>query len=1239
MMPTESLDVSLASTPSAFLRMIRPGRTISLPLAFATLLVFWLTGLTSPVHAGAKVLSTFSTPPSEPKALTAAADGSFYGVSRFGGMNGNGTIFKVAADGTFTLLHSFAALDGPEGENEDGRSPLGPLVFGNDGLLYGVTREGGEWGRGTLFRITTAGDFTTLYHFGAGLDVSPSTSLLRASDGNFYGAGSRIFYRLSADGVVTILATKLGFARPEGALVEGADGAIYGVGASASDLGSGVVFKFTTAGKVSTLYTFPAVQNSNGPGLYPQGLVLDATGNLYGQTFLGGANGTGTIYKLSPQGRLTVLHSFASDVDWYAGFFTDGTIDQRLVFGADGNLYGTIPEDDTHGAGFVFRLTPSGSFGELATLDNAAIGSYPYSGLIVGNDGAFYGTAGGGYYDASAFRVALNGQISRVASLGTNAGGFNPTGLARSAFDNQIYGSTKGGGAHGTGTIFRVDETGARTVIYDFPVTDANRANQIGAHPEGRLAVGADGALYGTTQSGGESGRGAIFKVTPQGVATALVQFDSAAGGPYSPQGLIVGPDDAFYGVAFGGVSPNDGGLIFRVTTAGEYSVLHSFPGIDVGPDTNNGGALPVGALFVGSDGLLHGQTAAGGASGQGVIFSISTGGVFTVRRVLDTNVGNGFDNVVGTSGIFAEDPSGNLYGTTAHGSNGAGALFRLAPDNTFAVLHTFVNDPLNTGTHEGEQPNSLHRLANGDLLGTTYGGGPFGGGTLFRYSAGGVFTRLASFGEPLRGQQGLGNRPAGALVSIAGGDFLGVTEFGEPGAGGAIFRYSETNIDPVASDDAVTIIDAKPQLIHALHNDYDEDGGILEVTSFTQPSRGAVTADEFGNFTFVPNANFKQLVGFDSFTYTVSDGQGGSTTATVRLGNPFSVQSGTYQAVVADGRGLVRISFTNTGSLTGQLQIDGRTYKFKGQFTANGFFSTTVAGYPIVVSVDPARFGSPLPAPREGSIRGTMPAGFELSITFNGEEAVAQRQLVFSRQAPAPQVGKYTLLFTPAAGAPVDTPPGTGYATLTLSGNGKVKLVGKLSDGTALSAGTALAGGATPDAPICPLFAVLKYKAKGSLGLPALVFADVAGVSDCAGTATWRKPEQTRGPLYQDGFELTLDVIGSRYQFIASQAPLAVAAGADNISLKLDGGGIAAIDRLATLTAPKSIVVSDSGAEALALSVNPKTGLLSGSFLNTDTQKRVKFSGLLFQKSPQGGGFFLGTAEAGRFHLEPSGP
>ena len=278
--------------------------------------------------------------------LAMSSSGVFYGVTSAGGI-GDGTVFKITSSGTLTTLHTF---DGSDGSNaRDG------LVLATNSNFYGTTINGGSAGNGSLYEITPAGAFTLLDSFGP-TGSSPEGRLVQGTNGLFYGTAryGNVFDITSAGTLTQLHAFSGGTdgSDPVGPLVQGTDGNFYGGDVSGAN-GDGVIYKITSAGAFTTVYTFCSLANCADGGSPYQGVIQATDGNFYGMTMVGGAYKNGTIFQLTPSGNLTTLYSFCK----IPGCPDGTTLYGGLLQATDGNLYGTTFGGGTQGVGTVFRLS------------------------------------------------------------------------------------------------------------------------------------------------------------------------------------------------------------------------------------------------------------------------------------------------------------------------------------------------------------------------------------------------------------------------------------------------------------------------------------------------------------------------------------------------------------------------------------------------------------------------------------------------------------------------------------------------------------------------------------------------------------------------------------------------------------------------------------------------------------------------------------------------------------------
>ncbi len=353
---------------------------------------------------------------------------------------------------------------------------------------------------------------TNLYSFGGGQDGANPNALLQAADGMFYGTtqngganayGTVFQIQPTTNGPPTTLYSFAGTGDggfPVAGLVPGADGNFYGTASTGGTGGGwGTIFKITPAGAFSSLHSFTDVADGGFP--YAE-LVQGADGNFYGTTLEGGAQyGWGTVFKITPAGLLSNLYSFTGGAD-------GGSPDAKLVPGADGTLYGTTSEGGA-GSGTVFAISTNGVFATLYSFSGGNDGSSPYAGVIQANDGNLYGTTayGGTNGDGTVFQITTHGQLTTLYSFTGGNDGSSPFAALIQASDGNFYGTTAYGGTFGDGIVFQITTNGTLTTLAWF-----NGAN--GANPQDSLVEGTDDNLYGVTPCGGPTDNGVIFRLT-----------------------------------------------------------------------------------------------------------------------------------------------------------------------------------------------------------------------------------------------------------------------------------------------------------------------------------------------------------------------------------------------------------------------------------------------------------------------------------------------------------------------------------------------------------------------------------------------------------------------------------------------------------------------------------------------------------------------------------------------------
>ncbi len=402
----------------------------------------------------------------------------------------------------------------------------------------------------------------------------------------------------------------------------------------------------------SVLYSFCSQGGTNcTDGALPAASMIQAhDGNFYGTTLEGGAvspvsGGAGTVFQITPSGAQAILYSFCSQG---GSDCTDGSVPTAIIEGPDGNFYGTTEQGGANGKGTVFRVTPAGTLTTLysfcSTGGSACTdGAVPDGGVTLSVDGNFYGTTnqGGANGGGTLFQLSPLGVLSTIYNFCSQGGanctdGQTPVAPLVQGSDGDLYGTTYAGGLNAGGTVFRVSHALTVTTLYSF-CSQGGTACTDGKTPFSALVEGTDGNFYGTTQSGGNglavSNSGTFFKITPSGTLTTLYNFCSVGGIGSNctdgglPNGVIQGTDLNFYGTtsAFGGTHTI--GTIFSVNSSGSLSTIYHLCSQHQGSTPCADGAQPLAGLIQGSDGNFYGDTNFGG-TGNLAANSGSAGGV-----------------------------------------------------------------------------------------------------------------------------------------------------------------------------------------------------------------------------------------------------------------------------------------------------------------------------------------------------------------------------------------------------------------------------------------------------------------------------------------------------------------------------------------------------------------------------------------------------------------------------------
>ena len=429
--------------------------------------------------------------------LLAPGDGFLYGSTAGGGVDGEGTLFKVDTGTSFT--HSVLATFSGESGAVPGSGPRGALSVGLDGQLFGTTEAGGVARNGTIFKVTTLGEFTSLAAFTNTTGWNPIGAPLYSATGvvfpNQYGgaAGNGTVMQLPLVGAPVV---QSGFpatvGAPAGSLIE----------ASGTRFGLSEDRRFFSVPDSSPPFSFATLSASIGTGV--EELADGHDGFLYGTSKFGGASLKGTVFRLTLAGAATLRATFT-------GTNGEGP-NAPLAFGADG-IFGTTEKGGSANSGTVFKLTADGTLTTLFSFPGTGI-RRPTAGLVAGVDGNFYGTTslGGASDHGVVFRITPAGALTVLMEF-SGSNGSQPARLLAAA-DGTLYGCTLAGGSGDYGTLFRITPSGTFTSLF---ALTGNTGAARGRSAEGKLAFGPGGVLYGVAPEGGTGGGGTAFRIAATG--------------------------------------------------------------------------------------------------------------------------------------------------------------------------------------------------------------------------------------------------------------------------------------------------------------------------------------------------------------------------------------------------------------------------------------------------------------------------------------------------------------------------------------------------------------------------------------------------------------------------------------------------------------------------------------------------------------------------------------------------
>jgi uncharacterized repeat protein (TIGR03803 family) len=391
-------------------------------------------------------------------------------------------------------------------------------------VLVGLTSNGGIEGKGTAFSINTNGNNFSIIKGFADWGIYPNGSLFKNDDGNFYGMTSRggtnntgTIFKMAPSGEMTMLKqlhSTIDGGYPNGSLIKGADGYLYGLTSSGGTNTYGTIFKISASGSYSVIKNLSYAEGANPNG----SLTLASDGNFYGITNKGGSNGVGVIFKLTPGGIYSVIHTMNSTTEGANSY-------SSLTEGKDGNLYGVAYYGGSNSKGTIFKVSTGGILTVLRHLNGSADGANPRGDLIQAKDGNFYGTCygGGQLSNGTIFKISANGNsYTVIKSFASGTDGGYPYGGLMQDSDGNFYGITRSGGSKSGGTIYKLTTAGVYTVLRHLDYyAEANSSSSV-------PVKGSDGSLYAMAEGGGSFNFGSIFKITTDGVFTLINTFNGA---------------------------------------------------------------------------------------------------------------------------------------------------------------------------------------------------------------------------------------------------------------------------------------------------------------------------------------------------------------------------------------------------------------------------------------------------------------------------------------------------------------------------------------------------------------------------------------------------------------------------------------------------------------------------------------------------------------------------------------
>ncbi|MEA3477090.1 MAG: choice-of-anchor tandem repeat GloVer-containing protein, partial [Bacteroidota bacterium] len=698
---------------------------------------------------------------------TVFAQQELWGMTQFGGETASGVIFKTDINGQNPQsVYDF--------QRYTGSSPSGHVVEAENGILYGLTYQGGLGDFGVLFAFDPAtAKYTVKVELDSDKGRMPESSMVLANSGLLYGVtasggpnGYGVIFEF--DPATDTYTVKFGFDGPTygelplGTLLEAANGKLYGTTYEGGTFDKGVLFEYNP---LSSLFVKKVDFDGTSKGANPHGsLIQAANGKLYGLTSKGGTNDMGVLFSYD-----IVTSAYTKIIEF------DGTNYGSQPYGSllqtpDNMLYGMTYDGGNNNLGTIFVFNPAtNAIVKKLNFNGATTGAYPYGSLIDGGDGYLYGLtyAGGINSTGVMFKYdPLTDDFVKLVDFYDDDYGENPYDDLFLASNGKMYGTTFREGKYNKGTFFEYNPANnTYTKVFDF------NASEKGAVPLGGLLNYSKDKLFGMTPSGGEYMAGVIFEINPQDNSyTVRYNFDwlDNGGSPYGT--LMLASNGKLYGVTYSG-GTNYAGTLFEFDPV-SYVFLKLFDF-----DGTNYGERPLGNLCEGADAKIYGTTERGGVNSLGVLFSYDP---LTTNFIKLFDFGPAYGGWPYGGLVLADNEK--LYGGTyKDGSFNEGVLYEYDPVTfNFQVKVNF------DGTNQGAHPHGTMINVDGKLYGTTLRGGVNNNGVLYEYDPDAdLFTKKIDFDEAVHGAH-----PAGSLFEASNGKLFGLTSWAGIHNSGTVFSY-----------------------------------------------------------------------------------------------------------------------------------------------------------------------------------------------------------------------------------------------------------------------------------------------------------------------------------------------------------------------------------------------------------------------------------------------------------------